>query len=266
MGILIVRLLAALNSEKIDSTYYHIAFTLLKHYEQISSKSIGEIANLCNVSKSTISKFARQLGFDDYLDLKEASHFVENRFNNKKNFNDNVLGFINDNGLEGYKTALKNDIDELLEKIYSPQIIRIARDLKAYKVVGAFGLLFSELSANDLQYKLAYNNKYIVTFQDDKKQEAFIQEADEETLIIIYSNSGTFIEKQQIRLGQPKKNYFDKLKAKIVMITSNPEAINHPNVDYIILIPHTTSMQTHGIINQVLNDLIAFEYRKINMV
>lgn len=214
MGILIVRLLATLNAEKIDSTNYHIALILLTNYDLISNMSIGEIANLCSVSKSTISKFARSLGFDDYFDLKDSSHFVENRFNNDKNFNDNVLGFINTHGIEAYKYAIQNDITEFLGKIYTSHTIRLANDIQSHKIVGAFGLLFSELGAIDLQYKLAYSNKYLVTFQDDKKQEKFICEADEDTLIILYSNSGTFIDKQQIVLGQPKKTILKRQKQK----------------------------------------------------
>lgn len=78
MGLLIIRLITFLNSQSPDSTYYHVAVTMLENYSRIHLISIEEIAKLCHVSKSTISKFTRQLGFDDYLDLKDNAAFVEN--------------------------------------------------------------------------------------------------------------------------------------------------------------------------------------------
>ncbi len=71
MGPLIIRLLTVLNNETTSSTYYHIAQTLLNNYSIIDKSSISDIATLCTVSKSTISKFARSIGFEDYYELKK---------------------------------------------------------------------------------------------------------------------------------------------------------------------------------------------------
>ncbi len=73
MGPLIIRLLTVLNNETTSSTYYHIAQTLLNNYSIIDKSSISDIATLCTVSKSTISKFARSIGFEDYYELLDLN-------------------------------------------------------------------------------------------------------------------------------------------------------------------------------------------------
>jgi DNA-binding MurR/RpiR family transcriptional regulator len=225
VGQLIVRLLTILNNERLDSTNYHIAITLLNHYNEISHLSISEVAKLCNVSKSTISKFARSIGFDDYFD------------------------------------AIIKDIEAYKREIDLEAIDRLAKDILHFKNVASFGLLFSESAAFDLQYKLAYNGKFIVTFQSDRKQEEYIEEAEEDTLIIIFSNSGNFLEKQQLRAGTPKKNVFKNTKAKIVVISSNPKVNDYDFVQDSILFPHQTDIQTHSFIYQIVMDMLVSRFR-----
>ena len=96
MGLLIIRLLNLLNNEPTDSTNNYIGLTMINHYDQIQTLSIGEFAALCHVSKSTVSKFARTLGFDDYGDLKDNAAFIENRFNNPLNYRSNIMCSISD--------------------------------------------------------------------------------------------------------------------------------------------------------------------------
>lgn len=267
MSILIIRLLSLINTAPIESSNYHIALTLLTNLDQIALLSISEVAHLCNVSKSKLSKFAKDLGFDDYLDLKDNSIFIENRFNNDFNYIDSILKYIQNNDIHAFKNILQNDIQTLFSDTYTKQFYRLAQDIAHYQKVAAFGTLFSEIGAIDLQYKLAYNGKYIVSFTDDMKQEKFINEADENTLIIVYSDTGVFIEKHVVRLGQPKKRSFENTKAKVVLITSNEKMKNHPFIDDSIIFPRTVkTVHTHGTLYTLINTLVTNEYRKLQLL
>ena len=82
MGILLVRLIDVINEYSEDSTFYSIAYTMLLNFDNLQNLSINDVANLCHVSKSTISKFVRSLNFEDYSDFKAEAYFKENRFNN----------------------------------------------------------------------------------------------------------------------------------------------------------------------------------------
>ena len=59
----------------------------------------------------------------------------------------------------------------------------------------------------------------------------YIESADEETLIFIFSNSGKYITEYQNREGRPPKYSFDKTKAKIVLVTSNEQMLVDKRVD-----------------------------------
>ena len=264
MGLLIIRLITFLNSQPPESTNYHIATIMLKNYEQVQASSISQIAELCNVSKSTISKFARQLGFDDYYDLKDNAAFIENRFNNPLNYLSNILTPLAQEGVDTYVQAVIKDIHSLHEQLNLTDIDNVAKALHAYEDVVAFGLMFSESAAIDMQYKLAYNGKFIRTFQDDVIQEQFLKEASDQTLVIIFTNSGDYLTKQQIKLGTPRKDLFSKTKAKIIVISANPSVRDLDFVSDAVIFPHQTTYQTHAIIYQMITDLIVSRYRALS--
>ncbi|MBO0449456.1 MurR/RpiR family transcriptional regulator [Enterococcus sp. MJM12] len=261
MGLLIIRLLTLINNEKTDSTFFHIASTLIENYSLIAHTSISEMAKICTVSKSTMSKFARKIGFDDYYDLKDHAPFVEDRYQNKLNYLTNIISAIETKGIDAYFEAVEQDIQAVRESLDMAIINEIAQDLIKYKKVASFGLLFSESAALDLQYKLAYNGKFIYTFQDDKKQEEFIRNAQEDTLIIIFSNSGNFLRQQQLEQGNPQKNLFRYTKAKLIAITSDKTINQLSYVDQALTFPHSTSIQTHAFLYQIIMDIIVSRYR-----
>ena len=87
MGNFLNRLLAMLNDNDLDSTNYHIAMTLLMNFYSLYKLSIGEVAKLCSVSKSTISKFIIVLNFEDYADFRASAYFKENRYGYNLNYN-----------------------------------------------------------------------------------------------------------------------------------------------------------------------------------
>lgn len=263
MGTLLNRLLIILNDGKENSAYYHIANILLCNYDDIQNMTIQEVANLCFVSKSTISKFTRYIGFDDFIELKAAASYRSNKESNNLNYNDNILGFMEENTKEEYVDRIIDDLELVKSNINMNKIEELAKDLIKYNNVAAFGLLYSESAAMDFQTKLAYNGKYIISHMHDIKQDEFIRNAKEDTLIIIFTNSGDYIKKYQMMQGNLDKNIFKQTKAKIVAITANKDMENHPYVDLCIDFQHSSSVQTHQILYQVITDFITFRYKKL---
>ncbi|SEN93683.1 transcriptional regulator, RpiR family [Amphibacillus marinus] len=264
MGLLIIRLIVFLNGQISETTNHHIALTMLSNYQAIHQLSIGEVAKLCDVSKSTISKFARTLGFDDYLDLKDNAAFVENRFNNPLNYISNIITLMEEDGYDHYFDSILKDINYFKENIDLSTIDRFAKAIYGHKQVVALGAVFSQSAALDFQLKLAYNGKFITTFQNDLAQDAFLRDATEETLIIVFTNSGDYLTKQQIRTGTPKKNSFSQTKAKVIVLSANPEVLTLPFVSDAIIFPHQTNYQTHAVMFQIITDLIIARYRYLN--
>ena len=149
MTALIIRLLTILNTEPIDSTMYHIAEVLLQNYSEIQENSIGEMAKLANVSKSTLSKFARELGFDNYIHLKDSSNFIENRENNYYTHLEKINKTMKTNNYKDYFKSIREAADALENNLDFNAVQRLAFDLNRYSKVGILGLFFSESAAVD---------------------------------------------------------------------------------------------------------------------
>lgn len=260
MGVLLSRLLIVLNDSDVDSTDYHIAYFLLMNYYQLANMTISDIARKCHVSVSTISKFIRKIDFEDFSDFRDEIPFKENPYNVPYSYNQNILEYLENNNFDQYLQTIHQDIEALKE---IKGIKELALDLHKYKKVASFGLYFSQIGALDLQLKLAYNGKFIITYLNDVKQEEFIKASDEDTLIIIYSNSGDFLEKN-VRSKFKRIKDYSKVKGKIVLITGN-EAVKKKNLaDLYIIYKQHSSITTHSVLYPLINDLIALEYRKVS--
>lgn len=262
MGILYNRLLIILNEEKQDSTYHHIALIMLQNIENLQDFSINTLAELCAVSKSTISKFIRYIGYEDFADFRYAAILRDNKYQYSFNYTTNVMEFIEKTSLDTYLLTIQQDIAATYQNLDWNSIDQLVKDLAHYKKVGAFGLMFSETAAQDFQTKLCYQKKFIVTNLNDTKQDYFIENADEDTLIIVFSDSGEFLNKYAHISDFSNKQTFSKTKAKVVVITSNPEVEKDPRVSYCVRYQKTRSMTTHRVVYGILTDIIVFKYRQ----
>lgn len=262
MGMLYKRLLSVLNEKSSDSTAYHIAMVMLKIMEELSSLSINEIADRCSVSKSTISKFIRSIGYEEFSDFREAAIIEENKNHNMGIFGINVMNFIRTKGMDSYVLAVQRDIMETYQRMDWDSIDRLVKDIYLYKHVASFGLLFSETAAMDLQIKLAYCNKFIITSNNDLRQNEYIEKAGKDTLLIIFSDSGNYMDNYRTIEDFTNKTAMKKTKAKVVLITSNARMREDPRVAYIVHYQKTTALHTHRILYGFVTDLIAYQYHE----
>ena len=112
---------------------------------------------------------------------------------------------------------------------------------------------------------MAYGNmnKFLYTTMNDRQQENYIESADEETLIFIFSNSGKYITEYQNREGRPPKYSFDKTKAKIVLVTSNEQMLVDKRVDECVLFRYADCVQNHPILYQVFIERLLYSYEEL---
>lgn len=225
--------------------------------------SISDVAKMCAVSKSTISKFVRDIGFEDYLDFKLEAVRQGKREVYNKDGKCNITDYIHRHGVWAYEKVLSEDIRSVLFGMDKMQLKRLAVDLHEYRNLAAFGISYSESAAINLQHKMHYYHKFLYTTMNDTQQEHYIETADEETLILIFSNSGKYISVYQNRDGCPVKNTFDKTKAKIVLVTSNRQMLEDERVDECILLQYADCVQNHPILYQVFIERLLYCYEEI---
>lgn len=260
MGILINRLLILLNETSTDATYYHIALTLLQNMSTLRSASINDVAELCTVSKSTISKFIRALGYQDYSDFRYALEFEDVRYRMPNTFVHDVIGYLQEHSIQEYAQLLAEDLTSNVESLDLSSLDRLAKDIHRFRTVEAFGLMFSETAAIDLQTKLGRIGKFIRTSQNDLHQFELIRSADENTLIIVFSESGSFMDRYEMIDRKTGKSVFYDTKGTVVMFTANEKMTRDPRIDYIIQMRHTDAVHTHRIVYPLLTDILTNRY------
>lgn len=260
MEMLSKRLLSVLNEEDSSSTLYHIALVMLEMMNELSSLSINEIAERCSVSKSTISKFIRSIGYEEFSDFREASVVEENKNHYAFNFYTNVMGYIAEKGMDSYVLAVQRDIMETYQNMDWNSVDQLVKDLYHYPHAASFGLLFSETAAQDLQTKLAYNHKFIVTSDNDLRQSEFIEQAGKDTLLVLFSDSGSYLDNYRKIEDFTNKTALNRTRAKVVLITSNGKMKEDPRVSYIIQYRRMSELHTHRVLYGFVTDLIAYRY------
>lgn len=263
MAIFYQRLASTIVEMSPESIEYHIASVMIENIHSIYDISIGKMAELCSVSKSTVSKFVRMLGFEDYMDFKaEAMRQREKEIYNHDKETINITDYIMQNDMNRYLDVLFYDIKQLVAGLDAKKIEQLVTDIHDYKKVAAFGEIYSESAAMNFQYKMSFYHKFIYTTGNDRKQEEYIRCSDEDTLLLIFSNSGRYISMYSSLEGKPLKKCFDKTKAKVVLFTSNREMEKDSRIDLCICWDYVEKVQNHPILYQVLIEQIAIAYQK----
>ena len=131
MGSVSEKLMNYVNTTLQRDANYDIALAMLKNYPKLKSLSVGEIAELCFVSKASISRFCHFLGFDSF---KEFHEYLQNDFRMStiysRQFFD-ILCSAPETALQVYETQLVDNIHTTLapgnrERI--PDIVRLLHE------------------------------------------------------------------------------------------------------------------------------------------
>ena len=258
-----LKLLPIINDENVDSMEYHIARTFIENIYMLGEVSIGELADVCNVSKSMLSKFVIKIGLVDYSVFKYACSLVEKieeYLKDKRTMN--ITDCLIQNGEACYMDILLEDIQHLFSDTDVKILEQIVEDIHSYKNVAAFGEVYSETACLNFQYKMTLYRKFIYTSINVKRQEEYICEADEDTLILIFSNSGNYIKTNRWQEGSPERECFHKTRGKVILITSNEVMKNDPRVNQILLYRHVSKVQNHPILYQLLIERLAACYQR----
>jgi len=216
---IIFRLLDFINNHKTKDTNYFIALALLKDVQQIANMNISVLAESCYTSPAAITRFCKKIGYASFQEFKDIA---------KKDSIENSIDEYIEQGLqvnEVAKVLHKQFYQKMVEWLHTMEtgmnvsdvreILEVIHDAEK---VSFFGTQLSQAMAQDFQYRLVKYGKFVHAFSDIQEQMENIAELDDQSVAIITSPSGRFIEGnvELMRLIQ-------KSKAKIIIITHNDE-------------------------------------------
>ena len=133
-----IQLLNIINRESPDSMNFIIAQYILENLERKKVVSTKELADECKVSKSSISRFCRKLGYEDFLELQIAigsyNSFIEERFTDLKGENTHAL-------IQNYFLDIKEIINHLDQSLEVEVLEELVKDIHDYERVALMGLI-----------------------------------------------------------------------------------------------------------------------------
>lgn len=245
-------LLGVLDKETSDSVDYIIALHILRYMKVLDGVSIQDLADSCMVSKSTISRFCRKIGLEDYSDLMEEIHAA----------NHPVRGDYVVPAYEGtpdeYLRETEKAVSSLRESLDEKKIERIAYEIANHETVYVMGSMQAYNPAASLQADLAMYEKIVFAPSVFTHQARAIHQAGPEDLIIIFSNSGNFLDR--ILMNDHDRNSLKD--PQIWMITGNEKV--HPDeiINEVITVAGNHTYMDHPLKFDLIAHLITISYGK----
>lgn len=207
-------LLGVIEKEDPGSTDYIIADYILHNVYELGKCSSLELAKGCNVSKSSISRFCRNIGLEDFFTLKVliSTYQPYKRVNQKYAFEsrseNKVIDFIDESMIHLEKFKSEFNQGELSE---------LVKDIHEHDSVILMGLYQSSCISNSLQKDLLSFNKVVANVGDIFKQRSLIERATSDDLIVVFSATASFFDSVL-----PRKNVMNRKNLpKIYVITVN---------------------------------------------
>lgn len=193
---------------------------MLKNVDEISRKSVTELADHMNVSQSTITRFCQKLGYDGYNDFKFSIY----RYQKQVPLDD----------LDPSKNAFSTYTSLILQlqtSVNNDELSNLAEDIGKADNIIILGVHKSELPARLLNINLHKLSKHatFVPFGEVQDLESYIKEDD---LVIVFSVKG---ESLKVHLSELVK----KKAAKFAMITMNDKNPLKKMFPHFIWLPST---------------------------
>lgn len=180
-GKLPIIFLSTIASDNDGTTNCQIANYILDNIEKVKGYTISELAKNCHVANSSISRFCREIGLDDFSELKELLNSDYKEFpvySNDINTKERSIDFS--------KRTI-NSLEKVVQTLDYSVIDELVKDIYKYEKIATIGLLKAQTVAMNLQSDLLMLGKVVTSKVKFKQQLEYLTEASEDNLIIIFS-------------------------------------------------------------------------------
>lgn len=225
-------LINIMNETNKDETYHELARILVENIDKIKNLSITQLADLCFVSTSTISRFCRELGFSNFSAFKtalEGSYGFEIDYNNEyKDSNTSINDKLSYLQKETFETL--NAIEDIVN---IDDLTALAKSIHDTKNIVFFSQAHYQFIALYLQQRLALFKKIIYIDIEQRRQITRAEKMDQDALAILYSPRG------QSFIFSRVSSFLSKNNVKTILITQNNQTTNKSRYEKVINIGGT---------------------------
>lgn len=221
-----IQLTHILFTEPSDSPDYAIAYSILMHSRNPQIITTNLLAEECSVSKPTIVRFCRSLGYKDFTQFRWSLNLAPDT--SMKNYP--PVGDL-DSFTHSYYSSLKDTVAWMEEHIPKEELIQLAKDIISHKNVYLFGNAQSNDSAYNFMRKLLLQGQQVSVVSNPALQEKTIKHLPPDSLSIVLSVNGDFC----ITFVEPDCFANKPEKQLVYWLTCNPSCDAVPNVSHTIL-------------------------------
>lgn len=231
-GGLIISLQQIINNSNMKNDIdYKISEYILKNTGK-ERLTISEIAKNCHVSKASVTRFAQNIGYDGFHDLK--SDFDNISFEREelkidfkaKSPQNNDHKLTHELKKEFEQVAL--DLIKFNEEINFVMIQKLCQLIADSENVYIISNMIPEKLSQNLQFTLLHSGKMTYSFPSIRQQNKIVEELTDKDLVLFVSLEGSHVAKREVTLP------ITTSAATTVLLTQNPEMKLSSFFDHII--------------------------------
>lgn len=230
MGSLVDLLLDFVDTARVHDQNYDIAQGLLRHYAELGSMSLRQMADACYVSPASLSRFCRFVGFSDFAELKEAIDGAGYRMTD-----DYTRSFYNElmsdksGAIELYRSAVIDVLSGALTAEDQQVVDEVIGELESANRIAFFSHHFLWYIGRYFQGKMLPLGRYVEMHYSYEHQEEMASVLGAGDLAIICSMNGSFFSHYRELVGKVIAS-----GAKVVVLTQNRFAMDLNRADYVL--------------------------------
>lgn len=228
-----------------------IAKFIKKNIETISEMTIDELAQSCFVSKTKISKFCRELGYDNFIAFKDECISETNKMKlTVENQKENLAESYNNHLLKSI-SVLKDNLMNVDQQL----IEEIVVELKQAKQVYLYGIAYSHLLCQYMQYESDLLKNEVIVLDENLNKD---YEMDQNSILIVLSVDGNVINDNSRIMRQLKQFPVNK----ILITTTIIEKEITRNFNQVLAIPSKGSdIKDRQLLLRYIIDVIMGRYQ-----
>ena len=164
------------NYDVLNENDFYIYQYIVHHQKEVQKMTIYELAEQCNISHTSILRFAKKLGLDGFGELKV---YLKWELNRKKSFDRDKVSLIVGEYNDIINDLLHKDMEELLEKIHNAKRVYIYATEQAQYLV-----------AQEMKREFIHSGKLMVVVDGLAELDFLLMQALKDDFFIIISQFG----------------------------------------------------------------------------